>query len=181
MTMTAPDTNTPPLHHVEALAQGPYHRFSPHRLPFIHSYFLQERVKLEKNPLAFVESIETVADDVFQWDCTIAGPPDSPYAGGHFVVRLEFPAQYPFKPPKLVFQTKVYHPSVMQTTGEICQAVLGQWGPTLNAEHCLLTVYSLLQDPQPDHPLDDDIAQQLSSKPKEFEKMAKKFTKEYAK
>jgi ubiquitin-protein ligase len=90
-------------------------------------------------------------------------------------------SQYPFKPPKLMFETKVYHPSVMQSTGEICGAVLGQWGPTLNAEHCLLTIYSLLQDPQPDHPLEEDIAQQLAQKPKEFEKQAKKFTAEYAK
>jgi ubiquitin-protein ligase len=45
----------------------------------------------------------------------------------------------------------------------------------------LLTLYSLLQDPQPDHPLEDDIAQQLAKKPKDFEKTARKYTKDYAK
>ena len=59
--------------------------------------------------------------------------------------------------------------------------MLGTWGPTLTAEHCLATVYSLLQDPNPDHPLEQEIAQMLANKPKEFEKMAKKYTKEYAK
>jgi ubiquitin-protein ligase len=97
------------------------------------------------------------------------------------MIRLDFPAEYPFKPPKLTFLTKVYHPSVLRETGEICQAVLGSWGPTLNVEHCLMTVFSLLQDPQPDHPLEDEIAQQLATKPKEFEKIAKKYTKDYAK
>ena len=141
----------------------------------------KERSKLEQKPLDFVKSIDLVGDDLFKWDVAIRGPADSPYSGGTFVVRLDFPAEYPFKSPKLLFLTKVYHPSVLLETGEICQAVLGNWGPTLNAEHCLLTVFSLLQDPQPDHPLQEDIAQQLAKKPKEFEKMARKYTKDFAK
>lgn len=131
--------------------------------------------------MSFIRSIESVNDDLFMWDVELTGPSDSPYAGGIFRLRLEFPSQYPFKAPKLLFMTKVYHPSVLLETGEICGAVLGTWGPTLNAMHCLMTVYSLLQDPQPDHPLEEEIANQLVKKPKEFEKTAKKYTKDYAK
>lgn len=136
---------------------------------------------METEKLPFVDSIETVGDDLFIWDVTLLGPENSPYVGGKFVLRITFPAQYPFKPPQLVFQTTVYHPSVQTATGEVCGAVLGTWGPTLTAQHCLVTVYSLLQDPSPEHPLENDIAQLLANKPKEFEKNAKKFTKEYAK
>lgn len=151
-----------------------------HRPGFLFRYS-QERSKLEKTPLSFVKSIDTVDDDMFRWDVQFVGPNDSPYAGGTFCLRLEFPEQYPFKPPKLQFINKVYHPSVQLETGEICGAVLGTWGPTLNAEHCLMTVFSMLQDPQPDHPLEESIADQLANKPKEFEKTAKKYTKDYAK
>ena len=96
---------------------------------------------------------------MYVWDVTMKGPDNTPYAGGKFVLRLTFPTQYPFKPPTLTFQTTVYHASVQTANGEVCVAVLGTWGPTWTAEHCLATVYSLLQDPNPDHPLEHEIAQ----------------------
>jgi ubiquitin-protein ligase len=136
---------------------------------------------LEKEPLEFCPDITLVGDDIFVWDCKLIGPANSPYAGGIFSVRLEFPVQYPFKAPKLKFITKVYHPSVQLESGEVCQDVVGQWGPTLNAAHCLTVVYTMFQAPESDHPLEESIATQLREKPKEFEKMAKKYTKDYAK
>ena len=141
----------------------------------------QERAMLEKEPLEFCSEINLIDNDIFSWEATILGPADSPYAGGNFLLKLEFPTQYPFKAPKLKFLTKVYHPSVQLESGDVCTDVVGQWGPTLNARHCLQVVYSMLQSPESDHPLEESVAQQLREKPKEFEKMAKKYTKEYAK
>lgn len=136
---------------------------------------------MESNKLPFVESIVLVNEDLFVWDAKVLGPENSPYAGGKFVIRIEFPPEYPFRAPTLHFRTTVYHPSVQTKSGEVCAAVLGTWGPTLTAQHCLETVYSLLQTPSADHPVEQEIAQQLATKPKEFEKTAKKYTKEYAK
>ena len=59
------------------------------------------------------------------------GPGDSPYAGGVFFVMIHFPPDYPFKPPKVQFQTKVYHPNI-NSQGSICLDILKeQWSPAL--------------------------------------------------
>ena len=70
------------------------------------------------------------------------GPGDSPYSGGVFFVMIHFPPDYPFKPPKVQFQTKVYHPNV-NSQGSICLDILKeQWSPALTISKVQL---SLLQ------------------------------------
>jgi ubiquitin-protein ligase len=100
---------------------------------------------------------------------------------GTFVVHFEFPPQYPFKAPNISFVTRIYHPNVRKETGEICNDLINEgWSPTLNVKHCINVLYNMMQHPDADHPLEVDIATQLVEKPKDFEKTAIKWTKEYA-
>ena len=109
------------------------------------------------------------------------GPGGSPYEGGVFNIDLAFPAEYPFKPPKVKFLTKIYHPNIKTGTGEICKDLLSEnWGPTMNVEYVLRMLNTLLETPNPDNALEGDIAAEFTNNKEEFIKKAKKFTAEYA-
>uniref|UniRef100_A0A3B3XEK0 E2 ubiquitin-conjugating enzyme n=1 Tax=Poecilia mexicana TaxID=48701 RepID=A0A3B3XEK0_9TELE len=72
-----------------------------------------------------------VGDDMFHWQATIMGPSDSPYQGGVFFLTIHFPTDYPFKPPKVAFTTRIYHPNI-NSNGSICLDILrSQWSPAL--------------------------------------------------
>ena len=90
----------------------------------------KELQDLGKDPPANC-SAGPVGDDLFHWQATIMGPPDSPYQGGVFFLNINFPPDYPFKPPKVTFTTKIYHPNV-NSNGSICLDILNaQWSPAL--------------------------------------------------
>lgn len=56
---------------------------------------------------------------------------DSPYQGGVFFLTIHFPTDYPFKPPKVAFTTRIYHPNI-NSNGSICLDILrAQWSPAL--------------------------------------------------
>jgi ubiquitin-conjugating enzyme E2 D len=72
-----------------------------------------------------------VNDDLFHWQATIMGPAESPYQGGVFFLTIHFPTDYPFKPPKVAFTTRIYHPNI-NSNGSICLDILRtQWSPAL--------------------------------------------------
>lgn len=80
--------------------------------------------------------------------------------GGHFELSIQVPPTYPSKPPKISFKTKIFHPNVSFTTGEICLDLLSptSWSPAWRLQSCLTAVLALLEDPEPDSPLNVDAA-----------------------
>lgn len=144
----------------------------------------KELLLLQKSPLEDTSISLASETDIHNWTVTIIGPKATPYQNGKFELSFCFPAEYPFKPPKIQFKTKIYHPNIKSLTGdgEICTSVINDdWGPTLNAKFCIETVQNILKCPSADNPLEEEIAALLRDKPAEFEKMAKKWTKDYAK
>jgi ubiquitin-conjugating enzyme E2 D/E len=119
-------------------------------------------------------------DDMYKWTATIMGPPDSPYAGGIFFLDVQFPPEYPFKPPKFRFTTRIYHPNI-SGDGHICLDILKeQWSPALTVAKVLLSICSLLDDPNPDDPLVPEIAREYKNSIDRYTATAKEWTLMYA-
>ena len=118
--------------------------------------------------------------DMFKWNASLTGPENSPYEGGTFNLTMEFPKDYPFKPPKVEFTTKVYHPNV-KSTGTICLDILKDaWSPDISVSQILIAIQNLLINPNIEHPLEPDIAKQYKDDKGEYEKTAKEWTEKYA-
>jgi len=119
-------------------------------------------------------------DDLYEWQASIMGPKDSPYEGGLFWLKINFPKDYPFKPPKMIFLTKLYHPNIAPS-GSICIDILkDQWSPALTVSKVLLCICSLLDDPNPDDPLVPEIATVFQSDREKYNRTAKDWTMLYA-
>ena len=119
-------------------------------------------------------------ENLFNWRATIMGPINSPYEGGVFKLDIHYPIDYPFKAPKIKFITKIYHPNI-NSNGGICLDILkDQWSPVLNISKVLLSICSLLDDPNPDDPLVPEIANIYKSDREKYTNTAKYLTKKYA-
>jgi len=112
---------------------------------------------------------------------TIEGPKDSPYEGGVFELEMFLADTYPMKPPKCRFLTKIYHPNVDQL-GRICLDILkDKWTPALTVTRVCLSLQLLMQEPNPDDPLDNKVADQWKNDIDTAHKIAQDWTKKYAK
>jgi len=119
-------------------------------------------------------------EDMYHWSATIIGPAGSVYEGGLFSLSIEFPANYPFKPPKIRFITKIYHPNI-NSSGGICLDILkNNWSPALTISKVLISICSLLDDPNPDDPLVVDIADMYVKNRLQYDITAREWTHYYA-
>ncbi|KAL6839942.1 hypothetical protein ACP4OV_029752 [Aristida adscensionis] len=113
---------------------------------------------------------------------TIAGPKDTPYEGGTFLIDIRLPSGYPFEPPKMQFITKVWHPNISSQNGAICLDILkDQWSPALTLKTALLSLQALLSAPAPDDPQDAVVAQQYLADYSTFVATARYWTEAFAK
>eukprot|EP00389_Voromonas_pontica_P004847 GDKH01007210.1.p1 GENE.GDKH01007210.1~~GDKH01007210.1.p1 ORF type:complete len:168 (-),score=24.51 GDKH01007210.1:136-639(-) len=122
-------------------------------------------------------SIGLEDDDWFKWRVCFEGPPETLYEGGLFTAFLTFPEDFPNNPPQMKFETEMWHPNVYPD-GKVCISILHspgtdqfneqetadeRWRPILGVEQILVSVISMLGEPNLDSPANIDAAKEMKS------------------
>jgi len=124
--------------------------------------------------------IKVDESNILSWQGLIV-PECAPYNKGAFKIEINFPAEYPFKPPKITFKTKIYHPNIDEK-GQVCLPIIAteNWKPATKTDQVIQALVALVHDPEPDHPLRSDLAEEFTKDKKKFIKSAEEFTKKFA-
>jgi ubiquitin-conjugating enzyme E2 D len=147
---------------------------------------MAKRIGLELKNIRKDDELKTISagpiseKNMFVWEATILGPQDSVYQDGIFKLNIRFPDNYPFRPPTIDFCTQIFHPNIGES-GSICLDILsGSWSPILTISKVLLSISSLLTDPNPADPLNGEAGNLYLDDRDEFDKKAKQWTITYA-
>merc|ERR1712080_231737 len=114
------------------------------------------------------------------WNCCIMGPENTPYHEGIFFIEVRFPVEYPFKPPKVKFTTKIYHMNINEDGGIFHNMLKEGWTPTITIHKVLQMLHGLFITPITDNPLVAEIAALYLSDKDAHDKKAKEYTLKFA-
>jgi len=146
----------------------------------------KELKELMKNPVEGFKVELTDESNLFEWQVYISGPPGTDYEGGIFKALMNFPDEYPNAPPKMKFVSDIWHPNVYPDGG-VCISILHvpdamnqqereeeTWRPIQTVESILVSVCSMLADPNFSSPANVDASVELRKKPEDYKRRVRK-------
>ncbi|KAI4256183.1 MAG: hypothetical protein L6R42_006358 [Xanthoria sp. 1 TBL-2021] len=151
----------------------------------------QEYRTLTSSPPDGITAGPVSEDDIFLWEALIQGPEGTPFEGGVFPAELKFPKDYPLNPPSMKFLCDVWHPNVYRT-GLVCISILHapgedpnhyeqaseRWSPIQSVEKILISVMSMLAEPNDESPANVEAAKMWREKRGLFEERVRKSVRE---
>ncbi|EDW58489.2 ubiquitin-conjugating enzyme E2 G1 [Drosophila novamexicana] len=143
----------------------------------------RQLAELHRNPVEGFSAGLINDEDIFKWEVVIIGPPDTLYEGGCFKAHLIFPKEYPLRPPRMKFVTEIWHPNI-EKNGDVCISILHEpgddkwgyekaeerWLPVHTVETILLSVISMLTDPNDESAANVDAAKEWREDHAEFKR-----------
>ncbi|VVT54533.1 uncharacterized protein SAPINGB_P004123 [Magnusiomyces paraingens] len=151
--------------------------------PMASAAILMKQYKELTDPKTCVPSFHITLqnDDIYHWNIGVMVlAEDSPYNGGYFKARMIFPSDYPYSPPTFKFIPPIFHPNVYRD-GRLCISILHKsgdvtsgepdgetWSPVQTVESVLVSIVSLLSDPNINSPANVDASVAYTKNPEEF-------------
>ena len=146
---------------------------------------MAEYRQLNNNPPEGIIAGPANEENFFEWEALIAGPEGTPFEGGVFNAKLAFPHDYPLSPPKMKFQSDVFHPNIY-ADGRVCISILHapgddpmgyessaeRWSPVQSVEKILLSVISMLAEPNDESPANVDASKVWRNNREEYVRIA---------
>lgn len=111
---------------------------------------------------------QPLADDILTWTAIIMGPPNTPYENGTFSLILTFDESYPNHPPEISFISQMFHPNIY-TNGDLCLDIIkNRWSPSYDVLSILLSIQSLLNDPNNESPANHEASRLYTDNTEEY-------------
>ena len=124
--------------------------------------------------------------NIMVWRCTMTGPQDTPFAGGLFFLKIQFPDNYPNSRPEVCFLTPIYHINVNhkahqgEALGHVCISTLNWWNPQCNIREVLTDIFALFYLSNPESPYGPERAEEFRRNKPLYDAKCKFFTQKYA-
>jgi len=116
---------------------------------------------------------QPLEEDMLIWTAIIIGPKGTPYENGTFSLVMVFDEEYPNHPPEVTFISKMFHPNIY-ANGDLCLDLLrNRWSPSYDILGILMSIQSLLNDPNIKSPANIEAAKVFDDDTDEFERRVK--------
>ncbi|KAI6181614.1 UBIQUITIN-CONJUGAT-2 domain-containing protein [Aphelenchoides besseyi] len=146
---------------------------------------MTEFKQLRANPPEGIYAGPSDEENFFEWDCLITGPEGTCFENGVFTAKITFSEDYPLSPPKMQFTCDLFHPNIYPD-GKVCISILHspgddptgyetsaeRWSPVQSVEKILLSVVSMLAEPNDESAANVNAAKMWREDRQQFEAIA---------